>query len=154
MIHQEINTKWDIRFLRLAREISTWSKDPSTKCGAVIVDNKKRVISVGYNGYPMGIADDASLFNREEKYPKIIHAETNCILFSNIDITGFTIYVYPFMPCSRCAGLIVQSGLGRVVTLHESEELATRWALDMRLSSDMLMQAGITLTKYPNTIYS
>ena len=56
--------KWDIRFLEMARNSAMWSKDPSTKVGSIIVDDDKRVVSVGYNGFPKGVDDDARLDNR------------------------------------------------------------------------------------------
>ena len=61
----ELNDVWDSRFLRIAQEVSTWSKDPSTKVGAVIVDNRNRVVSMGYNGFPQRVADDERLDDRE-----------------------------------------------------------------------------------------
>ena len=73
--------KWDLRFLEMARNAASWSKDPSTKVGAIIVDDDKRVISVGYNGFPKGVRDDERLDDRQEKYKIIVHAERNALLF-------------------------------------------------------------------------
>ncbi|MDP8268300.1 MAG: hypothetical protein P9L97_06175 [Candidatus Tenebribacter davisii] len=86
-----MNDKWDNRFIKLAEHIAFWSKDPSTKVGSVITDNK-RIVSLGFNGYPKGIPDD-DLNNRQNKYAKVIHGELNAILFSKEDLTGFTLYV-------------------------------------------------------------
>ena len=78
------STKWDDRFLVLAKLIGSWSKDPSTQVGAVIVDNKNRIVSVGYNGFPRGVEDsEKRLCNRQEKYDIIVHAEVNAIAFAN-----------------------------------------------------------------------
>ena len=68
---------WDLRFLDMSQLISSWSKDPSTQVGAVIVDSNNRVVSVGYNGFPQGISDDYRLDNRETKYKMILPAECN-----------------------------------------------------------------------------
>jgi dCMP deaminase len=76
--------KWDKNFLELAKTVSTFSKDPSTQVGAVIVDDDKRVISIGYNGFPKGVRDDHRLDNRELKYEMIVHAEANALLFANV----------------------------------------------------------------------
>ena len=68
--------KWDIRFIGLAKHVSQWSKDPSTQVGAVIVDQKHRVISLGFNGFARGVRDLAErLENREMKYDMIIHLD-------------------------------------------------------------------------------
>ena len=76
-----MNIKWHKRFLEIAKEVSTWSKDPSSKIGAVIVDsNTKQIISQGYNGFPRGIVDNLEVLNnRELKYKYVIHAEINAI---------------------------------------------------------------------------
>src|SRR6056300_1257995 len=74
-------TKWDKRFMDMAQMISTWSKDPSSKIGAVAVNDEKRILATGYNGFPRGIADtEERLNNRDEKYPRIIHAEMNVLM--------------------------------------------------------------------------
>jgi dCMP deaminase len=138
--------KWDLRFLDLAKFISNWSKDPSTKVGAVIVDSQKRVVSMGYNGFPVGINDDPTrLNNRETKYKIIIHAESNAIIFANHDLIGHTLYTYPFMPCPRCAGLIIQAGINKVVSYNKMPE---RWHDDFSLSKELFEESGVDLVLY------
>ena len=78
--------RWDMRFLEMAQLVASWSKDPSTKVGATIVDDDRRVISVGYNGFPKGVADNKRLEDRDEKYKMIVHAERNALLFSNTSV--------------------------------------------------------------------
>ena len=74
--------KWDDRFLVLAKLIGSWSKDPSTQVGAVIVDDKNRIVSVGYNGFPRGIKDlEKRLCNRAEKYDIIVSCRSKCYSF-------------------------------------------------------------------------
>ena len=85
--------KWDLRFLEMARNAASWSKDPSTKVGAIIVDDDKRVISVGYNGFPKGVRDDERLDDRQEKYKIIVHAERNALLFANTNVKNYHIYL-------------------------------------------------------------
>lgn len=135
---------WDRRFLQLAELISSWSKDPSTKVGAVITNGNK-IISLGYNGFPSKIDDDSRLLNREEKYKIIIHAERNAILFANQSLDNCTIYTYPFMPCSSCASLIIQSGINRVVSYSTIPE---RWKESFDLSKNLLKEAKIPLWLY------
>ena len=134
--------KWDNNFLKLAQTVSTFSKDPSTKVGAVIADDDNRVVSIGYNGFPKGIKDDQRLENRDLKYDMIVHAEANAILFANDSVKDSTIYTWPFMPCSRCASLIIQAGIRRVVSVENKED---RWRNSFLLSHDMLTEAKIEL---------
>ena len=142
-----MNTKkWDNRFLVLAKLIGSWSKDPSTKVGAVIVDDKKRIVSVGYNGFPRGVEDsDKRLCNRQEKYDIIVHAEVNAIAFANKSVEGCTLYIDPFEPCSRCAGIIIQNGIKRVVSYKNKND---RWEKDFSISRKLLTEAGLIVDYY------
>lgn len=120
--------KWDLRFLGLAKEAATWSKDPSTKVGCVIVDpDTNRIAGVGFNGFPRGMCDHKELYeDRETKYSRTIHAEVNAVLNSSGSLEGFTAYVtHP--PCTNCALVLIQSGVGRVVCIQPSEDLLSRW---------------------------
>jgi dCMP deaminase len=138
--------KWDMRFLDMAKLVSSWSKDPSTKVGAVITTKDNRVVSVGYNGFPTNVNDDKEkMEDREYKLAVTIHAETNAINFAKRDLTGCTIYTYPFMPCSNCASNIIQSGIDRVVTLTSDVE---RWKKSFDISLDLFRQAGVKITYY------
>ena len=103
-----INCTWHFRFLKLAQEVASWSKDPSTQVGTVIVDDKRRPISFGYNGFPRGIADTSELLqDREQKYKRVLHAEQNAILFSSKkDLSDCTIYTTHF-PCSQCTASLI-----------------------------------------------
>lgn len=141
-----IDKQWDFRFLTLAMHIGSWSKDPSTKVGAVIVDQQRRIVSTGYNGFPRGVLDTQKrLKNRKQKYGCTIHAEMNAILFAQRNLTGCTIYTTPFQPCSNCAAAIIQVGIVRVVTFPTSEELAERWKDSIELAKQMLGEAGVQL---------
>ncbi|MQF98520.1 MAG: dCMP deaminase family protein [SAR202 cluster bacterium] len=140
-----INSGWDNRFLEMAELVASWSKDPSTKVGAVIVDEDRRVLSLGYNGFPLGLSDDKRLDNREIKYKMIVHAECNALLFCSEPPVGATIYTYPFMPCPKCAGMIIQTGITRVVSYKSNNE---RWSEEFALSRNMFKEAGIELLEY------
>jgi dCMP deaminase len=139
--------KWDKRFLDLAKLISTWSKDPSTKVGSVIC-NKKQIVSMGYNGFPPGVDDNERLNNREEKYRFILHAENNAILYSKEPLRGCTIYTYPFMPCPHCTSMIIQSGIQTVVSYYVDHD---RWNDNFKLSCQLLREAKKDLVLYRNT---
>jgi len=135
--------KWDKRFIDLAEHISTWSKDPSTKVGAVIVDSNRRIVSVGYNGFPAGVHDFSERYeNRDIKYEMIIHGEINAILFANRDLHGCTLYTWPFQPCSRCASIVVQKGISRVVAPINRDP---KWEKSFKLSSDIFCESKVKL---------
>tara|TARA_R110000868_G_scaffold315517_3_gene576400 strand:+ start:1498 stop:1932 length:435 start_codon:yes stop_codon:yes gene_type:complete len=136
---------WDNNFLDMAELVSKWSKDPSTKVGAVIVDDNNRVISVGYNGFPQNIEDNDRLLERETKYNIVVHAEANALLFASRTVKGCTLYTYPFQPCSRCASLIIQSGIKRVVTVFNND---TRWVENFKLAKSLFSEAGIRMDYY------
>ena len=137
--------KWDKNFLELAKTVSTFSKDPSTKVGAVIADNDNRVISIGYNGFPKGIRDDNRLDNRELKYEMIVHAEANALLFASAPVKGCTIYTWPFQPCSICASLIIQAGIRRVVSVENKDQ---KWSNNFQLAHDMLTEARVVIQTF------
>lgn len=136
--------KWYKRFLKLAEHISSFSKDPSTKVGAVIFDDNNRIISMGYNGLPQKINDsEERLNNRDLKYKIVIHAEMNAIIFSKRDLTDLSIAVWPFVSCSNCSSAIIQSGIKRVVAPNLPEELKERWQESCDLSLQMYREANI-----------
>jgi dCMP deaminase len=136
---------WDHRFLVLAKLVGSWSKDPSTQVGAVIVDEDNRIVSVGYNGFPQKIEDDERLYDRDTKYKIIVHGEINAILFANRSLKGCTLYTIPFEPCPRCAGLIIQSGIKRVVSLVNTVD---RWEEDFKITRHLFKEANIVMEYY------
>ena len=137
------STKWDKRFLDLAKLCGSWSKDPSTQVGAVIVDDNNRIVSIGFNGFPQGVEDsEERLVDRETKYDIIVHAEANALMFANKSVEGCTLYTWPFQPCSRCAGLIIQSGIKRVVSVVHDDE---RWKKNFTTARQLFKEAGIIL---------
>lgn len=140
---EERRMSWDRRFLGLAQHIAGWSKDPSTKVGAVIVRPNKTIAGLGFNGLPRGVPDsDDVLNNRELKYATILHAEVNAILHAREPLDGYTLYVWPMHPCSNCASVIAQSGIGRVVT--ETSDIA-RWKGSFDRAAWVLAEAEVTV---------
>ena len=137
---------WDNFFLGLAKYVSTASKDPSTKVGAVIVDSDRRIISCGYNGFPKGVDDSPERYaDRELKQKMVVHAETNAILFAERPLNNCVMYTYPFSSCSRCASMIINAGIIRCVAPPISKELEERWGSDIEISKKMFFEAGIQL---------
>lgn len=139
---------WDKRFLDLARHVSQWSKDPSTRCGAVIARPDKTIASVGYNGFPRSVEDKESLLSdRDEKYKRIIHAEMNAILFLRESVApsdGYTLYTWPMLPCIRCIPHIAQSGIRRCVSCKPAPFLRQDWHEALRDSRHLLVEAHIS----------
>ena len=137
------STKWDKRFLELAKLCGSWSKDPSTQVGAVIVDGNNRIVSIGFNGFPQGVEDsEERLVDRETKYDIIVHAEANALMFAKTSLEGCSLYTWPFQPCSRCAGLIIQSGIRRVVSVINNDK---RWEKNFVVSRQLFKEAGIIM---------
>jgi len=136
-------TKWDTRFIDLAKLVASWSKDPSTQVGAVIVDKDKGIVSTGFNGFPQGVDDEAT--DRDIKLLRTIHAEENALLFARRDVTGMTVYVTR-PPCARCAVKLIQSGVSRVVYPLPPVDFVERWGNEMREANAMFSQVGTTIT--------
>lgn len=133
---------WDERFILLSESIADWSKDPSTRVGAVIVDGNRRIISTGYNGYPKGVDD--TIVNRDQKILRTIHAEANAILFARQSLEGSTIYVN-LPPCSSCAAKIVQVGIQRVVFREPPADFMLRWGESFEAALEMFHQTGMQI---------
>lgn len=125
-------TDWNQRFMDLAHHVAGWSKDPSTKVGAVIVNEKKQVLSLGYNGFPRGVHDCAERYNdRSTKLQFVAHAERNALDNAYIDVDGATLYSTLY-PCSECAKGIIQRGIRQVVTSKEWHDAhANRFRFDV-----------------------
>lgn len=136
---------WDHRFLRLAKEVASWSKDPSTKVGAVAVGPNRNVLAQGYNGFPRGIFDYEDRYNnREVKYRYVVHAEMNVIYnasYNGVSLDGATLYIHGLPPCSECAKGILQVGIKCVII--PSMVIPEQWRESWLHSSSMLNEAGV-----------
>lgn len=129
---------WNEYFMSLAVLSSYRSKDPNTQVGACIVNPySKRVLSLGYNGFPNGCSDDLFPWEKgneneeDNKYAYVVHAELNAILNAKQDLSETVLYVTHF-PCSECAKAIIQSGITEIYYLHEYPHgnIATRRMFD------------------------
>ena len=143
---------WDEYFMGLAHLSALRSKDPSTQVGACIVDGNNKVVSIGYNGFPMGCSDDEFPWGREggmleTKYAFVVHAELNAILNSPRSLAGCTLYVSLF-PCNECAKAIIQSGIRKVV--YECDKYAKED--NVIASKKMLRAAGVELVQLDKKI--
>ena len=138
---------WDRRFLQLAEQVSTWSKDPSTRCGSVVTNGRNNIVSLGFNGFPPGIEDKPEwLEDRSIKLKIVRHAEANALYHASFSrLPAKAIYVWPMPPCAQCASAIIQAGLQRIVTCRPDPSRAERWSDDWGLAEEMYLQAGIYL---------
>ena len=138
--------KWDKRFMELARFISGWSKDPSTQVGAVVANpHTKRVVSTGFNGFPAGVGDyEERLQTRDIKYERVVHADANALLFAGPAAEGCSLYVTPLPPCARCAVLVIQAGISRVVS-PRPDLTKEPWKSQSAISEQMFKEAGVKL---------
>lgn len=148
LIESKKMKKWDIRFCLLAKHVSKWSKDPNAQVGAALSSKKGGDISIGYNGFPMGVEDSAErLTNKEVKLELVVHAEVNALIAAGSRSFGSTIYVWGKPICSRCAGPIIQAGVKRVVALKPGETNKT-WDISGRTAYQMFLEAGIQVDFY------
>jgi len=135
--------EWDDYYGAMVLVVAMRSPDPSTKCGAVIVDEENRVVSLGYNGAPRGFDDsDIPWDIRPDKYFWVIHSEENALFNAHQDVTGCTMYITG-RPCYRCLGRILHSGIKRIVygkgwTVRGNAEITGNQPDDEKLIQEML----------------
>lgn len=136
---------WHKRFLDLAVHISSWSKDPHTKVGAVIIGDNRRIVSVGYNGFPSGVNDDKiDRYSRPEKYFYTEHAERNAIYNAHLtDASPVNGSIYSTkMTCADCARAIIQCGIKEVHTYKDIKP-DSRWTESFAAAFEMYDEAGV-----------
>ena len=140
---------WDEYFMGVALLSARRSKDPSTQVGACVASKENKVVTMGYNGMPVGLSDDQMPWGREgkddldNKYLYVCHAEFNAILNSNAPVKDCRIYVTLF-PCNECAKAIIQSGIKEVIYLEDKYPDS----VSIRASKRLLMMAGIIVRPY------
>lgn len=135
-------SKWSMRFMELAEHVASWSKDPSTKVGCVIVDKQNRVVSLGFNGFPRGVKDiNLRYMDKETKYLFVAHAERNALDNAPLSVEGCTLYS-PLLPCNECAKSIIQKGIKKVVSYEPDED---RPNLHWEITKKMFHEAGVQL---------
>jgi dCMP deaminase len=152
--------KWDRKYLGLAKYVANaWSKDPSTKVGAVLVNYEVGQEFIGYNGFPRGVDDTPERYaDRELKYKLVVHAEVNAILKAGSLARGGTLYVYPsfsFPPiCNECAKFAIQSGIKEIVGFEPdlTDPRVQRWLASISVSKLMFEEAGIPWRSLVETV--
>ena len=139
---------WDEYFMGVAKLSGMRSKDPNTQVGACIVSGDNKILSMGYNGFPIGCSDDEfpwDKYGEEEdtKYPYVTHSELNAILnYRGGSLAGARLYVSLF-PCNECAKAIIQSGIKKIVYLSDKYEHTD----STKASKKMLQEAGVAFER-------
>lgn len=152
MDKREDYISWDEYFMGVAMLSAMRSKDPNTQVGACIVSEDNKILSMGYNGFPIGCSDEEFPWSRDgegmdSKYLYSTHSELNAILnYRGGSLDGATLYVSLF-PCNECAKAIIQSGIRCIV--YDSDKYED--TVSTRASKRMLTAAGVTFRKYVRT---
>lgn len=143
------NNTW-LKFLPVVQAIAGLSKDPSTKVGAIALDDNRNIVSVGYNGFPRGVKDLPERYNdRPTKYKLISHAEQNLVAqaaFAGKSLAGTTVILSALYPCSSCAKSLIQAGVKRVIS--PNPEADPKWAEEAKWAQLMFEEAGVEVWHY------
>ncbi len=142
-----ITIEWQHRFIDLAKHISSWSKDPSSKIGAIFVDDNRRILSTGYNGFPKNIKDDNRLLDREMKYSLIVHAEQNAIYnatLNGVSLNRSHLFVYGLPICSDCAKGVIQVGTKAIyIPQNIIDNSHEKWSESWKRTMNMFEEANV-----------
>ena len=152
MNKREDYISWDEYFMGVAMLSAARSKDPNTQVGACIVSQDNKILSMGYNGFPIGCSDDEFPWNRDgepydSKYFYTTHSELNAILnYRGGSLEGSKLYVTLF-PCNECAKAVIQSGIKTII--YADDKYAETPAV--RASKRMLTAAGVQMIPYTHS---
>ncbi len=148
----ELSERWQAYFATIAQAVSSASKDPSTKVGAVVYRPDLSIASTGFNGLPRGLPDTAeNLTDRNRKYPRIVHAEANALDHKRECVHGYGMVVTLF-PCSVCALKMISNGIKQVYHLQGPMSVEDRWKEDFKLTVELFDEAGVKVCLIPPRI--
>jgi dCMP deaminase len=148
-----LDKKWCQRFIDLAKVVASWSKDPSTQCGAVIVNDDRQILATGYNGLPRGVDDElmyASFTTKEDKYALTVHAEMNAILNAGrfgVLLNNSVLFVYGLPPCCDCAKHLVTAGIREIYFHPHAITYNSKWEDSFTKTQGLLKRLNITCTR-------
>lgn len=141
---------WHKRYMLLAQHVASWSKDPSTQTGCVIVRPDNSIAACGYNGFPRGVEDSEERLNdRTTKLAFTVHAEDNAIMSAHESLVGCTLYCWPWPPCAPCAAHIVQSGIVHVIAVQPTKEQKDRWGDSFKHMETIFSEAAVRFDIVP-----
>lgn len=136
--------KWLRRFLDHASHVAGWSKDPSTKVGAIAVDDSRVVLETGFNGLPRGVSDLPERMERPAKYLWTAHAEENLVAqAARPRLKGSTVYV-THLCCNSCARMLVNAGVKKVVCGNGTTSMPVE---QFEIALAMFAEAGVEFVK-------
>lgn len=141
--------RWPRRFLGIAREAASWSKDPSTQVGCVARSPDRVVLGTGYNGLPRGVEDLPERMERPTKYLWTAHAEENLVAQAartGTSLAGSTVTV-THMPCCRCARSLINAGV--VCVEFDGNGLTHMAGEEFEVARQMFSEAGVELLMLP-----
>jgi len=148
-----LDGKWSGRLLKMAKDVAAWSKDESTKVGAVITTIDGHPVSWGFNGMAIGIDDTVPERHvRPYKYKWMCHAERNAMDLARGSLEGCVMFV-TFSPCTNCAQSIIQRRIKTVVVdaNFTADKMPEHWKEDMLVAEEMLKEAGVDIiADYPD----
>lgn len=155
LLNNKLNNKWMYRHLEMARLVSGWSKDKSTKVGCVIVTPEGLPISWGYNGFAKGVEENLDRHIRPLKYHYVAHAERNAMDVCRRSVDGCVMFV-THVPCSSCAIGIIQCGIQTVIVdaqngVKNNEsyvEENDKWKESVEHSLAMFKEAGVNYREF------
>jgi len=137
------------KYMRFAETAASLSKDPSTKVGAVAINDDGIVLATGYNGFPRGVIDsEGRLCNRDMRLKLTSHAEQNLVAqsaYSGMSIRGATVLVSSLFPCAECAKSLAQAGVKRVIAPKIDNE---RWKESNELAKVIFEESGVEVIEY------
>lgn len=143
--------KWNVRFIELAEHFSTWSRDPSTKIGAIAISESKQILSIGYNGFPRGIEDSEERLNdRETKYKFVVHAEKNLIYnatLNGVSLKNSNLYVFGLPCCGECAKAVIQVGIKKICCGFDGD-YKDNWKESVEFAQNLFTEAKVDFTYY------
>ena len=144
-----MSNKWDIRFLKLAKNIASWSKDPNTSVGATAVSNTRAILESGFNGIARGVEDKPERMQRPQKYLWMGHAEENLVAHAaRPRLEGSTVYV-THLCCSRCARMLINAGVAKVVC---GDGVTSMPKEEFDVAVQAFKEAGVDLILYPGEL--
>src|SRR5262245_24679881 len=140
---------WDRKFMQLAEQLATWSRDRSRRVGCIVVGGNNEIRSTGYNGFPRGVDDSVEeRYERPAKYRWTEHSERNAIFNAarvGVSLEGCRLYVTTLYPCVDCARAIVQTGIASVMCVAPDFK-DPNWGDDFRIAQTMFREAGVVVT--------
>ena len=142
------STKWNKRYFEIAKDVASWSKDPSRKIGAVAVSQTNRILCTGYNGFPRGFDDSEERYNvREIKYKYIVHAEKNLIYnacWEGVSLNDSKVYVWGLPVCSECAKGLIQVGISELFLSSQFFDVP-KWNESFEFTKELFEEAKIPI---------